>query len=125
MKCVGVLKEVFCLQGWEIKVKFCESPDEQNRGTSADCSASQEYLNAHINIYPCFWEDSEEEERKTTLVHEFAHILVGPYKEIFRALVNGRMVTPWHEGETIERLTTQIEHLATNQALDEMKKIHL
>ena len=116
MSLVGVLKEVYALQAWEIEVVYNDGSGVSNtpgHDVTAEIDVSPDYMTAHIRLFPIFWEQ-EQWKREDILTHEFAHILIQPYRRIWERQANYAMVTKEEEHGVNELLATQIERLAVD-----------
>lgn len=77
---------------------------------SAEIKYEEDYQRITLYFYPCFWEGSLKERRKTIL-HEYCHIITIPSKVGMRELLDGKLITYDRIQEINERETSQIENI--------------
>lgn len=103
------------LHGHHVNVTFSETPDYDDKPgarCSASCKANTPYMSGHrVTIYPHFLDDdADEQERK--IIHELAHIITEPSRQVARELAREQIVT-WREiRDTNETLTDWIASIA-------------
>lgn len=72
---VSKMKELFYLQGWEVPITFFHNEKQNSNLVSADMTTTWKYRRAELNLYPCFWNGTDED-RREILIHEFTHVLI-------------------------------------------------
>lgn len=107
------------MNGWHINVTFSETayPDtEQPGGFDDTCSAAMNtngaYMSGHhLTIYPRMLKEGDHEEQERKIVHELAHIIADPSKQLTRRLFSDKYVTWAETRDTNERLTDWIANI--------------
>ena len=81
---------------WRLTVVMCDracQPDSiSSTETAARITSDCKYLQARIEIFPRFWEDSQPD-REHSLVHEFVHIVLSEYDSHIENLRSGVLIT--------------------------------
>lgn len=85
-----------------------ESPD-----CACDVTIDRPYQRMSINIYPTFWENTENRQRDY-IVHEYCHYLVQPLQEIARHLSEGRLHTKEDISQSVEQVTSSVANIITD-----------
>jgi hypothetical protein len=102
---------LFQVQNFEreliIKDRGCE--DEEN-STAADISFNERYQMMTISIYPCFFKETLERQRKM-LLHELIHTITLPLKTATYGLLDGKFITKDEVDKLNERETSQFENI--------------
>lgn len=108
-------KKVFFIQDWDIDVVFKDKPssDQTYGDPSADIVSNKRYRGAFIKIYPCFWEESKENQWKS-VCHELCHLVTSDYKELVSELTQKHMTSDSQEEITEESTASWIEHIICN-----------
>lgn len=76
----------------------------------AEIEHEEDYQRITITIYPTFWEQSQEEQRKF-LLHEFCHTLTDPIFDVAERLRNGRVETHEHQRIANEKSVSRIANI--------------
>jgi hypothetical protein len=98
---------LFGTQNFEKHIKYADKDDEE---AYADITFDEKYNRIYLCIYPKFFEQTKEEQRKT-LLHELCHTITIPSQQASMDLVNGKLVTEDRIRWINERETSQIENI--------------
>lgn len=90
--------------------------ESEDKGASLDVSVDVPYQRIHINIYPCFWEQSLKEQRKQ-LLHEFCHTIIYPTQIVAEDLFDGEFRTKKEIKNAVEQSTSRITELLHAQLI--------
>jgi len=113
---VDKLMKIFFLEGWSVYLEYNKYPKSQNSCVDADVAANWSYRRFTINVYPQFW-NSSEEDRVEILIHEFCHVLVERPFELLHDFQKGNFVTPNEIEDVNEHTTTWIATIICKQYL--------
>lgn len=94
--------------------------ESENDGSSLDVSVDIPYQRIHINVYPCFWNESLKEQRKQ-LLHEFCHTVIYPVQSVANDLFGGKFRTEKEIKDAVEQSTSRITELLHAQLIDRNK----
>lgn len=86
-----------------------KSDKHEGRSVMADVLCEHDYQRLRIRLYPCFWEESTEGQRKG-LLHEYCHILPARLQEHARNNWRERLVPEHIFDSAVEELTSSIEN---------------
>lgn len=88
-----------------------EYPTEDSDDMAAEIVFRENYQTLTLKIYPCFFEERPEEQRKIIL-HELCHSITIPMNKLASEFLKGDVaVTEKTLYETMERSTSQIENI--------------
>jgi hypothetical protein len=107
---ISLLKDRFYLQGWELSTDYFKFPNSDNSRVEARTSTEWGYRRILIEIYPPFW-DVSEEEQKAILVHEFCHVLTSQIFVLLAQSREGKIVTADSVMEVNEHVTCWIQQI--------------
>jgi len=98
---------MFSIQNFERKITFF---DVASDNTQASFVFDEEYQRIDLKIYPIFFDQTLEEQRKV-LLHELCHSFTNPQKQLTdNIIVDGLFVGKNQIHETCEKSTSQIEN---------------
>lgn len=103
----SVFDEFFSIRSFERSFMWMENDDE---GVAADITVNFEYQRVNIRIYPCFFKEDIDVQRKMIL-HEFCHILVARLQHLTEDLLAGKLHTEDEKKKVVEECTSRITHL--------------
>ena len=118
-KIVDLLDELqwlFHLNNYDRQLNL-EHKDEDNKG--AQITFEEEYQRITLDIYPCFFKETPEEQRKMIL-HELCHTITIPLKVLANDLADGVLVTRQQIKEESERSTSKIENILNGLLQDRL-----
>ena len=96
------------LSSWDITISLEDNDEKSCTGmVTAECTSKTMYENAHVTVFPYFFKMTKPEQEKC-IVHELAHCMTEPYKDLYRKYLNFELVTSSQEREVNEKLTTGI-----------------
>lgn len=108
-------RKALFLQHWDFSLEYAkEDVTERGYNVDAECSAKWEYEEATIVMYPGFWKQSPDYQRRA-IFHEVAHCITQPINIIFRAMVNGEIVTQAEKCRLNEWMTSKIAVIALDK----------
>jgi hypothetical protein len=107
-KLTAEFDEFFSISNFERSFMWMEEDHEDL--VAADISVNFEYQRVHIRIYPCFWKEDRDTQRKMIL-HEFCHILLKRIQTVTEDLLAGKLRTENDKQSAIEECTSRITHL--------------
>lgn len=101
------------LNSHHINVAFCENPSSDSPDTTcASIWTNEPYMSGHhIDIFPRMLKCTVDEQERKTL-HELAHIITNPTKELARRLMGDKFVTLKELENENERATDWIANIA-------------
>lgn len=108
-------KPVMLLDHWNISYSIMSFNKQGDEKVMAEIGIRPRYMEAHIEVYPFFWDADEAKDpkyRSATIAHELAHIIACPTVELAFKLINGELVTGDHVNATKEVLTEHIARIA-------------
>jgi len=97
---------MFNLHHFEKEIVF----EANDNGNLADISYEENYQRLTLRIYPCFFKQSEVEQRKTIL-HELCHTITLPLRTAFHEFLDGKATTKEQIKFLNERETSILENL--------------
>ena len=107
---LGKIEWMFELNNFTRKLVTIKNQPDNEPELAAEVMPNLTYKEITIQIYPCFWELSLEQQR-AALLHECVHILLQETKMIALDLIDGKS----HNIESVktcnEKTTTTITHL--------------
>ena len=109
-KIIQFLNEIdwlFGTNGFERDIVYKEH-DEGER--CAEINYDEPYQSIVLSIYPCFFEEKPEDQRKI-LLHELCHTITMPSKVAMRSLLDGQLITRYAILNINERETSRIENI--------------
>lgn len=98
---------LFGLQHHEKEIKF-EKQDKED--FLAEISIRHDYQRFYIQIYPKFFKESEEIQRKV-LLHELCHTITDQMSQQSMDLLGGSLITKKQITESEEEATSKIENI--------------
>lgn len=98
---------LFQVQNYERKLNI-KKEDEDDK--SAEITFNEDYQRITIKIFPCFFEQTLEEQRKA-LLHEFCHTITIPMNKLLVEYIDGKSITQETARMVHERSTSQIENI--------------
>lgn len=105
------LEYLFMVNGYSRSVSFKKTDVGV---TAADVSIDRSYQRIHISIYPIFWEEDLQDQRKA-LLHEFCHTVTVPVQEVGEDLLKGKLRTSDELQKAVEETTSRVENLLDAQ----------
>jgi hypothetical protein len=118
-KIVDLLDELqwlFHLNNFDRQIVLVKE-DENNKGVQI--TFEEEYQRITLDIYPCFFKETPEEQRKMIL-HELCHTITIPLKVMAYDLADGVLVTKQQLEEGSERSTSKIENILNGLLQDRL-----
>jgi len=107
LKFIDSFQWLFGVQNYSRTIVF-EKEDYDD--ITAEITFNEKYQRIKIKLYPCFFKEPLEEQRKA-LLHEFCHVLTIPMKCLFSDFQDGKACTYETIKNTNERETSQIENI--------------
>ena len=108
-------RKTLFLSHWDFSLEFAkEDVIEKGYNVDAECSAKWEYEEATITRYPCFWKSTPEYQRRVVF-HEVAHCITQPINIIYRAMINGKIITDDEKCRLNEWMTSKIAVIALDR----------
>lgn len=104
---LGQMDWLFGLNNFERELIF-KKVDEDDKG--AEIAFEENYQRVTINIYPAYFEEKVEYQRKI-LLHEFCHCITIPSKCLGYDLLDGELVTRGQIKQENERMTSKFENI--------------
>lgn len=98
---------VFHVQNFDRTVVL-KKEDYDNR--ACDIKTDLEYQRIEISIYPCFFENSLEDQRMY-LLHEYCHVLLKPLAQVVSNLQDGKLETKEHRIFAVEQTTSAMANI--------------
>ena len=98
---------LFNLNNFDRKITLKKEDDENKCG---EIIYDEIYQTNTINLYPCFFKQKLEEQRKI-LLHELIHSITLPSKIAMTELLNGYLITPQRINSINEIETSKIENI--------------
>jgi hypothetical protein len=108
---------LFSLNNFEKKVA---EADKDEGGKMAEFHFEENYQRCTLIIFPRFFEESLEEQRKC-LLHELCHSITIPSKSGMCELAEGKLVTPQQVDEINEKETSIIENILDRLLRDKLE----
>lgn len=100
------LRWLFGIQNYDFSFSF---PDKEE-DFEADIEIKEDYQCIHMRVFPKFWRNSLEDQRKC-IVHELSHFLCNPLSNIVDRMSEGELQTEEHIRVATEKTTSQIENV--------------
>jgi hypothetical protein len=97
-------QKVLFLHKWTIRADLAT---EDNGEVCASIRANHAYFDAHLLVFPYFWEQPAEG-RANVILHELCHCLVTELEQDFVQLYEGRHISVHSFNDHVERLTQSI-----------------
>lgn len=98
---------LFQIQNLSKKIDWMKEDED---GKAAEVIYREDYQTITIKIYPCFFEEEPEEQRKV-LLHELCHVITIPMNRLTIEFMQGKAVTDETVRSIHERCTSQIENI--------------
>lgn len=98
---------LFQVQNYERKLSIMK---EDLDDKCAEVIFNEDYQRIQIKLFPCFFEQTLEEQRKA-LLHEFCHTITIPMNKLTIDFMSGKAVTEETVRTVHERSTSQIENI--------------
>lgn len=98
---------MFGVQNYDRTVVL-EKVDRDN--FAAMVKIQEDYQRIRLTIFPCFWENSPEDQRQYIL-HEFCHVFTHELSDLLCDLQNGKLVTKDSHVLANERATSKIANI--------------
>lgn len=86
---------------------------------AAEIRIDEDYQRIRITIYPCFFENTIENQREY-LLHEFCHYLTDPIAEIACDLANGKVQTDYNRRFANEKSTSRTTNIIDKLLTDNL-----
>lgn len=83
---------------------------EDKDGVSMEFQFEENYQRIELSIYPTFFRQTLEDQRKSIL-HEFCHSITLPSKTALYEFIDGKFITPQRVKDINEQETSKIENL--------------
>ena len=106
-KLLNSFDELFQLKNYDRVLCVAKYDDGE---TTADIAFSENYMQMTIRLYPKFFLQDKETQRKDIL-HEICHTITNPMHEIVLSMLDGKLMTKSISRETLEKATCQIENI--------------
>lgn len=105
------------MNGHHINVEFSDTArvdeDGENSGACADMASNFPYLSGHaMRFFPAFLKESDVGEMERKIVHELAHIITFPQRELVRRMFRDVFVTAAESKNACETATDWIANIA-------------
>lgn len=97
----------FGINGYEKELCF---PEEDKDQIAAEINYREKYQDVTIYIYPRFFKQSLDKQRKT-LLHELCHSITLPSKSAIYDTLDGKLITPDRASQIDETAASKIENL--------------
>lgn len=107
MKFLEDLDWLFQIQNIQKKIEYFKE-DEDSK--AAEITYREDYQTINLKIYPCFFEESPEDQRKL-LLHELCHTITLPMNRALIEYMQGKAITEETARVLHERATSQIENI--------------
>jgi len=102
---------LFQIQNFERKVILKDNDcGEDGEHTCAEIYFGERYQTIEISIYPCFFKEKLEDQRKI-LLHELIHTITLPLKTATYGLLDGKFITKDEVDKLNEIETSKIENI--------------
>ena len=98
---------LFQIQNLSKKIEWMK---EEEDGKCAEVIYREDYQTITIKIYPCFFQEHPEDQRKA-LLHELCHVITIPMNKLTVEFMQGKAVTDETVRSIHERSTSQIENI--------------
>jgi hypothetical protein len=98
---------LFQIQNLNKKIEWMKEDDGEK---CAEVIYNEDYQRITIKIYPCFFEEELEDQRKA-LLHELCHTITIPMHKLTIEFMQGKAVTEETVRHAHERATSQIENI--------------
>jgi hypothetical protein len=99
---------LFAIQNFDRQLTFKKTEDGEK---AAEITFDERYQNIKVKIFPCFWEEKVEDQRKI-LLHELCHSITLPSKTMFYHFLDGEETfTKTQADEINEKATSKIENI--------------
>lgn len=98
---------MFGTQNYERILVFRKEAEKDNDNCAAQITRFEDYYRLKIEIFPCFWEETLEDQRMM-LLHEFCHTLIGPMVDLVDSARKGILITEEQTRHLNERTTSQM-----------------
>lgn len=106
-KFLDELQWMFAIQNFE---RYIETPDKDYEDYSATINYEEDYQRITIKLYPMFFKETLEAQRKA-LLHELCHTITVPMNTLIETLTSGKIVTQENARIVLERTNCQIENM--------------
>lgn len=106
----SVFDGFFSIKSFERSFVWMNEDNGDGSGVAADISIDFEYQRVTIRVYPAFWKEDIDIQRKMIL-HEFCHILVARLQHLTEDLLAGKLRTEDEKKKVVEECTSRITHL--------------
>lgn len=108
---LSAVEWAFELNNYDRNIVFSKEPKDVGVGEcQAEIHVDYSYKNVNITIYPSFWKENLEEQRKI-LLHELCHSIVASLTLCADNLLDGLFVSRQMIDRENERTTSAITHL--------------